>query len=170
MRVLVTVASKHGSTAEIGDAIEAGLREAGLQVDRREPDTVISLDGIDAVVIGSGVYAGSWLGPAKALVERLGPQLQARPVWLFSSGPLGEPPKPAGDPVQIWEFLTRTNAVEHRVFPGALHPGGLSIAERVIVKGVHAPYGDFRRWDLVQDFTVSIAAQLSAPADPATRP
>jgi menaquinone-dependent protoporphyrinogen oxidase len=67
------------------------------------------------VVLGSAVYAGHWLKPARDLVARCGPALAARPVWLFSSGPVGDPPKPEEDPVDVAEVLAATSAREHRL-------------------------------------------------------
>lgn len=69
MRVLVSVASKHGATAEIADAIAEELGAADLEAVRCEPGEVSSLDRMDAAVIGSAVYAGRWLEPARRLVE-----------------------------------------------------------------------------------------------------
>jgi menaquinone-dependent protoporphyrinogen IX oxidase len=60
-------------------------------------EQVREVDGYDAVVLGSAVYAGHWLKPAREPVGRLGTFLADRPVWLFSSGPVGDPPKPEGD-------------------------------------------------------------------------
>ncbi len=45
MRVLVTVASRHGATAEIGSALAGVLLDAGLEVDRTAPDRVVDLAG-----------------------------------------------------------------------------------------------------------------------------
>ena len=59
-RVLVAYGSRHGSTAEIAEAIAATLREAGLAVDCRKAGEVDSLDGYDAVVLGSAVYMRRW--------------------------------------------------------------------------------------------------------------
>lgn len=61
--------------------------------------------GYDAVVLGSAVYVGRWLEPARELVDAHAEELAARPTWLFSSGPIGDPPKPeADDAVQIAEI------------------------------------------------------------------
>lgn len=59
------------------------------------------IGGYDAAILGSAVYAGHWLKPAKELVACLAGDLSDRPVWLFSSGPMGEPPKPEEDPVDV---------------------------------------------------------------------
>ncbi|HEU4571670.1 MAG TPA: flavodoxin domain-containing protein, partial [Candidatus Limnocylindrales bacterium] len=64
MNVLVAVASRHHSTYEIGSRLAAALEAAGLGADLRRPEEVVTLDGYDAVVLGSGVYAGRWLPAA----------------------------------------------------------------------------------------------------------
>jgi menaquinone-dependent protoporphyrinogen oxidase len=111
MKVLVTAATKYGATAEIAQAIGDTLRDHGLDPTVIPPQQVDSLDGYDAVVLGSAVYAGHWLKPARELVDRAG-HLADRPVWLFSSGPVGDPPKPEEDPVDVAEILTATAARE----------------------------------------------------------
>ncbi len=76
-RVLVSAASRHGATAEIAQAIGQALPE-GLTVAVIPPRDVRGLDGSDAVIIGSAVYMGHWLDPAKGLVNRFGDALAAR--------------------------------------------------------------------------------------------
>ena len=119
MKVLVSAASRHGATADIAKAIGETLEAAGLEVAVLPPDTVTSLAGFDAVILGSGVYVGHWMEPAKGLVERFGAELSSRPVWLFSSGPVGDPPKPEEDPADLPELMTATGARGHRLFPGS---------------------------------------------------
>jgi menaquinone-dependent protoporphyrinogen oxidase len=97
-------------------------------------------------VLGSAVYAGHWLKPARELVGRLGTVVADRPVWLFSSGPVGDPPKPEEDPVDVAEILTATRARDHRVFAGRLVRRQLSFPERAIVSALCVPEGDFRDW------------------------
>jgi menaquinone-dependent protoporphyrinogen IX oxidase len=45
--------------------------------------------GYDAAVIGSAAYYFHWMKPATEFVCRNRDTLTSRPVWLFSSGPLG---------------------------------------------------------------------------------
>src|SRR5512132_865621 len=139
MRVLVTAATRHGATAEIAAAIGEVLADRGLDPTVAAPEQVEGVDGYDAVVLGSAVYAGHWLKPARELVGRLGTVLADRPVWLFSSGPVGDPPKPEEDPVDVAEILTATRARDHRLFAGTLVRKQLSFPERAIVSALHVP-------------------------------
>lgn len=167
MKVLVTAATKHGATGEIAAALAAALELEGLSVGTADPDDVADLEGVDAVVLGSGVYASRWLAPAKAFVERLQPALAVRDVWLFSSGPVGDPPQPAEDPADVADLLEAVDARGHRVFAGKLDRSGLSFGERAIIKVVRAPEGDFRAWDDVAAWGREIASQLRGqPASP----
>ena len=103
-RVLVTVASRHGATAEMATALARWLSESAaargcplsavaVPVERR-PDPA----RYDAVVLGSAVYVGRWLQPARHYAAEYASVLRTRPVWLMSSGPIGEPPFPPDEP------------------------------------------------------------------------
>ena len=94
VRVLVTGASKHGSTLDIIDVIARTLIQRGFEVVDKQVDEVGDLDGYQAAVIGSGVYVGRWLSEATTFATRHAEELSRMPVWLFSSGPLGDPPCP----------------------------------------------------------------------------
>jgi menaquinone-dependent protoporphyrinogen oxidase len=161
MRVLVTVASKHGSSTEIAGVIGDVLMKRGLEVSVLAPDSVHSIEGYDAVIIGSGVYAGHWLGPAKLFVERNRELFARRPVWLFSSGPIGDPAKPVGDPADAAAMIEATHARGHRVFAGRLDKADLSFPETLIIKAVRAPEGDYRGWDEVRAWADEIARELT---------
>src|SRR5688500_8503538 len=91
-RVLVAYASKHGSTAEIAQAISEELTRQELEVDCRRADEVKHLDGYDAVVLGSAVYMKRWQADARKLLRRHADELAKRPFWIFSSGPFGKEP------------------------------------------------------------------------------
>jgi menaquinone-dependent protoporphyrinogen oxidase len=167
MKVLVSAASRHGATAEIARTIGETLTEAGLEAIAIPPDAVTSLDGYDAVVIGSGVYVGHWMDAAKNLVERYAGELASRPVWLFSSGPIGQPPTPEEDPADLSEIMAATHARGHRLFAGKVDKAILGLGERVILKAVRVPEGDFRPWDDVREWARGIAAELTGGGTPA---
>jgi menaquinone-dependent protoporphyrinogen oxidase len=160
MKVLVTAATKHGATGEIAQAIGETLRDQGLDPTVVPPEQVDNIDEYDAVVLGSAVYAGHWLKPARELVGRGGAALAARPVWLFSSGPIGDPPKPEEDPVDVAEVLAATSAREHRVFAGKLVRKQLAFPERAIVSALRVREGDFRDWPAITGWAAGIATAL----------
>ncbi|HET8528818.1 MAG TPA: flavodoxin domain-containing protein [Gaiellaceae bacterium] len=158
MTVLVTCASKHGATTEIAEALGRELDAHGLDVDVVPADEVGGVERYDAVVLGSAVYMGNWLAPALALAEANEQALRGRPTWLFSSGPLGDPPQP--DPPDLAPLAERVGARGHRVFTGRLDRGRLSLGERAVVRMVKAPYGDFRDWEAVADLADEIAREV----------
>jgi menaquinone-dependent protoporphyrinogen oxidase len=161
MRVLVTAASKHGATQEIAEAIGRVLAEGGIEADVLKVDAVADLAGYDAVVLGSAVYMGTWLEEARRFVEVHSPELAALRTWIFSSGPIGDPPRP--DPeqaVQLEEILARTGALEHRLFAGALDKSRLGFGERAVVLAFRAAEGDFRDWDEIRGWASEIADAL----------
>ena len=164
MRVLVAAASRHGSTAEIAKKVGEVLAAAGIETDVVPPGEVASVAPYDAVVLGSGVYAGRWLASAKEFVDREADALSSRPVWLFSSGPVGDPAKPAAEPVDVDAVRKRTNALDHRVFAGKLDRQILGFGERAIVLAVHAAEGDFRSWESVSEWASGIAGTLQTTA------
>jgi menaquinone-dependent protoporphyrinogen oxidase len=160
MKVLVTAASKHGATAEIARVIGGVLETQSIDVDVRPPEEVERLDGYGAVVLGSGVYAGHWLKDAKAFVERHGAELRERPVFLFSSGPVGAPPKDTDVPAEIPEVDASTGAIDHRVFGGRLTGSHLGPFEKLIIRIVKAPLSDDRPWDEIAEWAKEIARFL----------
>lgn len=166
MRILIATASKHGSTAEIGEqlgrAITSGLRARGVepQVDVVKAHDVDTVEGYDAVVLGSAIYLGKWLKDATRLVDRDLDALQKRPVWLFSSGPITP-----GDNADNLEWTNTPWAVEHHMFGGKLDQSVLSFTERIAARAAKATEGDFRSPDDIAAWADSICSNLAAHGD-----
>ena len=169
MRLLVSAASKHGATRDIADAIAATLRAAGHTVESVDPEDVHDVRQYEGCVLGSGVYAGHWLAPARDLVNRSSVELLARPVWLFSSGPVGAPLKPEHDAVDVVEEMALTGARQHRLFAGRLDRELLGFAERALVRALHVPAGDYRDWEAIGAWAGTIAEDLRAMSASGTR-
>ena len=170
MKVLVCAASKHGATTEIAAEIGAALAAIGVEAVVLAPDEVTSLEGYDAAVIGSAIYVGHWLEPARTLVERHQEALRTIAVWLFSSGPVGDPPKPVEEPVDAQPLVRLVGARGHRVFAGEVDRARLGFGERAIVAAVRAPDGDFRPWAEIEAWAREIAAALQERARELTPP
>lgn len=162
VQVLVAYATKHGATAEIAERIGQVLAQAGLRNDVLSVDYVSDLAPFKAVVLGSAVYAGQWRKEAVAFLETNEKELAERLVWIFSSGPTGE-----GDPEKMmngWRFPEAQQPLADRIQPrdiaffhGVLDMEKLGMAEKLIVKGIKAPLGDFRDWDAITSWATAIA-------------
>jgi menaquinone-dependent protoporphyrinogen oxidase len=171
--ILVAVASKHGATAEIAEEF-AGVLRGELptsDVEVHDAADVGDLSRFAAVLIGSAVYMGHWLPAARHLVENHRERLATLPVWLFSCGPLGDPPRPVDDLAEVIQLGSTVAARGHRIFAGRLDPADLRWAERLATRAVHAPTGDFRDHDAVRTWATDVAADiarlLSSPTGPA---
>jgi len=165
-RVLVVVATKHGATRGIAEAIarelggEGDERASGLTAILQDAGHAPAPTAFDAVVAGSAVYAGRWRETARDWVSMHAAALRARPVWLFSSGPIGSPPFPPDLPHDVDALSALIGARGHQVFPGRLDPALLDVGERAMATAMRAPFGDFRDWDAVRAWAAAVAAEL----------
>jgi len=164
MKVVIVVGSKHGSTRSIAEAVGDELRKGGVEASLVDSDAATSLDGFDAAVVGSAVYVGRWMKDARAFLEANRESLRRLPLWLFSSGPLGDGSRQPDELADVRAFADDVQARDHRVFAGSLDKADLSLAERATVRVVHAPYGDAREWDEIRSWAATIAAELIAPS------
>lgn len=162
MKVLVASQTQHGATREIADLIGATIAGRGIETDIRDVENIADVSEYDAVVLGSAVYMGSWMKPARAFVERHADELSARPTWLFSSGPIGDPPKDGREPVKVDDLLAASHARGHRLFGGRMERSRLGMFERAVAHVVRAPEGDFRDWGEIEDWAAGIADELEA--------
>jgi menaquinone-dependent protoporphyrinogen oxidase len=164
--ILVTYASKYGATQEIAEKIGAELRQAGLQVDVFPVDGVRDLTQYQAVVLGSGVYIGQWNKEAVKFLQVNEKSLADRQVWLFSSGPTG-----VGDPIELldgWRLPATLQTLADRikprgivVFHGNIDPDKLNFIQKWVIKSIiKKPFGDYRDWGTIVNWSASVADEL----------
>jgi menaquinone-dependent protoporphyrinogen oxidase len=182
MKVLVTYATRHGATQGIAEAIAARLERDGMEVALKpvaEADAVV--DQYDAFVIGSAAYMGSWLKEGSSFVRRHLSVLASRPVWLFSSGPIGTDTLDAkgrdvlvaSEPAEFAEFGNALHPRDERVFFGRFDPDEPPIG---LMEKLGAPFlrmpavrkampsGDFRDWPAIEAWAAEIAKELEPVA------
>ena len=167
MRVLVVYGSRLGATRGMAERVAARLGAAGLDARLASAELISELPDADAYVIGSGVYAQHWMKKAAELVRRNRSTLAARPVWLFSSGPVGRwatAPQPI-EPREVAGFTRTIHPRDHRTFAGAIDRGtldgsDLSPVERFVTRRF-MPEGDFRAWPVIEAWADGIARELS---------
>ena len=165
-KILITYATKAGSTVEIAAFIGESLSKRGFQVDVKPVSENPALDGYQAVLMGSAIRMGSWLPEAVDFIRKNQSTLTQLPTSIFTVHMLN-----AGDDetsrtarqtytAPIREFLP---SVDEVFFKGKLDPKTLSFFDRLIAKAVENPDnppGDFRDWNLIGDWSQSISPTL----------
>lgn len=160
--ILVTYASKTGSTAEIAQAIGKELQLIGFSTEIARMETIASLSGYHAVVIGGPLYMGKVVKDVGKFVGRHRDALASLPVAAFAVGitPVSK------DPVQIENAMQMLRSavaplhpVSEAVFAGRLDPKALSFIQRKMTEMAKSPVGDFRDWDAIARWAQELPAK-----------
>jgi menaquinone-dependent protoporphyrinogen oxidase len=174
MRILVAYASRRGATKGIAERIAVTLEAEGLDVTFKPFHEVRKAEEFDAFVLGSSAYMGHWEPDAAAFVRQHATELAARPVWLFSSGPVGTETVDkqgrdvvaASRPQEFSTFEALVHPRDMKIFFGAYDPAGeeASFLERLVTKvpviRESMPAGDFRDWPEIEGWAQGIAFTL----------
>jgi menaquinone-dependent protoporphyrinogen oxidase len=174
MKVLVAYATRHGATAGIANRVAVALTAAGCPAEARPVEDVTNVGPYDAVVLGGAAYLLHWLKPAVTFARRHRRELAARPVWLFSSGPIGTDQADRDGknvlqtcrPKEFDELSSLLRPRGEQVFSGAYDPGAppVGLAERFVrhmpAARAAMPAGDFRDWAAIDAWAAQIAAEL----------
>ena len=179
MRILVVYASKYGSTRGIADRIAQTLTRSGHAVTAMPAGKARELESYDAFVIGSASYMFKWMGEAADFVRHNAELLATRPVWLFSSGPIGttrvdeqgRDVLETAVPRDIADFDALIHPRGHHVFFGAFDHTRLSVGHRLVyampaLRKIMVD-GDYREWDAIDRWARAIAAELAPVGVPA---
>jgi menaquinone-dependent protoporphyrinogen oxidase len=160
--VLVTYATKMGSTKEVARSVAEELRSQGFDVDLLSVDRVESLAPYTAVVVGAALYMGRLHRDARRFFSRHREQLGKLPVALFVLGPINKVEKDwAGAQQQFDRELARLPwfaPIEKRLFGGCWDPAKMKFPFNVLLR--KAPAGDARDWDAIRAFAEEVASKF----------
>jgi menaquinone-dependent protoporphyrinogen oxidase len=151
--VLVTYATKHGSTRKVAEAIAATLREGGIEVDLQPTRKVRALAPYDAVVLGAPLYMFRWHKDARRFLLRHRKALTGRPVAIFALGPFttGDEKEWQGSREQLDKELAGfpwLTPVTVGVFGGKFDPAKLRFPYNLFMRQV--PAIDLRDWAAIR--------------------
>lgn len=166
-RVLVAYGTKFGATAEIAEVIATTLRTAGLEVDAVPARDVRSVERYRAVVLGSAVYMARWRRDALRLLRKHRRELTSRPVWLFSSGPVGEQADQDDAAAQRWtkpkrveRLAAEIEARDHVVFGGRVSDDAGGLMRRSMARNTPPELRDRRDWAAIEAWGQDVAAAI----------
>jgi menaquinone-dependent protoporphyrinogen oxidase len=155
-RVLITYASKYGSTGGVADAIGKELCSKDLAADVVPIKNAGNVSSYQGVVIGSAIYRGKWLSEAVDFVEKNRDILRQVPVAYFLvcmtlSRPTEE------NRTQVLSYMNpllkavpEIKPVGIGTFAGALDYNNLSWINKKILESKGSPEGDFRDWNAIR--------------------
>jgi menaquinone-dependent protoporphyrinogen oxidase len=157
--ILIAYATRSGSTAGVADAIGAELRLRGLDVDIQPVMARPPVDKYEAVILGSAVRMGGWLPEMVEFIKTNQPVLQSRPVALFTVHMLNtgaDEPSNAARLAYLGSVRPFVKPVDEVFFSGRIDLNGLSFVDRLMVKMVKSPIGDFRDWDKIRAWSSAV--------------
>jgi menaquinone-dependent protoporphyrinogen oxidase len=147
-KVLVVFGTKTGATQDIAEWIGAEVSETGHEVTVASAPDAPPPDGFEAVIVGSGVRAGNWHSPVTDWVVEHADRLRELPVAFFTVGMTMATQPERADEVRAWtDALIEKSGVEPidiGLFAGMNEPKRFSLPERLILKAMKVPEGDFR--------------------------
>lgn len=157
LRMLVAYSSVHGSTAEVARAIALTLCRAGIEADVLPVAEVQDVTGYDGVVLGSAVYGGKWRTDALEFIDRFGPELRERDVWMFQSGPLGHSAQGIvrALPLNVSLLAEYVGARGHATFGGKLDDRAGDPVARFLSRAGFS--GDFRDFSEIRFWAEDVA-------------
>lgn len=166
-KVLVTYASRAGSTVGIAEAIGATLAEQGLAVDIRPMGEVNDLSPYRAVVAGSAIRRDRWLPEAMQFMQQHQAELKQKPFAAFLVClALSKPSERNRKSASAWLQPVRTmvNPVSEGLFAGVLDLSKLSLLYKILfrpfmlITGISE--GDYRDWDAIRTWAKQLAPKL----------
>ena len=169
-KILVTYASRAGSTAGVAEAIADALSESGAEVDLRPMQDVRDIASYRAVVAGSAIQGQKWLPEAMQFLRTFQAPLTQRPFAAFSvcmtlAMRNGEQYRSS---VAEWSRPVRALArpVSEGFFAGVLDIGKIpSFGDKLkfrlsVLFGVWSE-GDHRDWDAIREWAAGLRSLLS---------
>lgn len=148
-RILITYATRAGSTSEIAATLGETLAGRGFSVDVKPVTTAPSLHGYNAVILGSAVRMANWLPEMVDFIKKNQEALSQTPVALFTVHMLNLGEDQASREARL-AYLNAVcpllKPVDEVFFAGKIDLDKLSFVDRLMVKMVQSPIGDFRDW------------------------
>jgi len=155
-KVLVTYASKYGSTGGVADAIGKELCTKDMAADTVLIKNAGNISSYQGVVIGSAIYMGNWMPEAVDFVKNNRDILRQVPVAYFLvCMTLSQPTEKNRTKVlsymdPLLKAVPEIKPIGIGTFAGALDYKNLSWLNKKIMKSKGSPEGDFRDWNAIR--------------------
>lgn len=164
-RILITYATRAGSTPEVALAVAEVIRKRGFAVDVKPVKEKPALAGYQAVLMGSPIRISSWLPEAVDYIRANRQALSQVPVALFTLHTLNTGDDESSRAARL-AYLDKVrpllNKAEEVYFSGKIDYATLPFLDRLMAKAVEkqtgTPPGDFRDWNKIRSWAETIFA------------
>jgi menaquinone-dependent protoporphyrinogen oxidase len=174
-KILVTYASRTGTTAETAEVISKILKESGTEVDVLPMQAVNDVSPYQAVIAGSAIRAARWLPEAMHFIRTHQATLRHKPFAMYTVCITLAMPAARSEEyrngVMTWTAPVRAivQPLSEGLFAGMIDFGKLpfnweTLKLRATVALGIFPRGDRRDWNAVHDWAESLKPILSIPA------
>jgi len=165
-RVLISYASRCGSTGGVAEAMGQALCGMGASADIRLVKNVNDLSPYDAVIVGSAVRRGKWLPEAVGFVRDNQDMLGRMPIAYFVVC-LTMKDNTAENRSKVMAYLDpvrkeapKIQPVAVGLFPGAIDFGKLSFVDKMFLTAKGGSEGDYRDWPAVKAWASAVGPML----------
>ncbi len=174
-KILVTYASRTGSTGGVADKVKQVLCDSNAMVDTCLIENVKNLDSYHAVIIGSAIQRSKWLPEAVDFVKTNRKILTQVPVayfltcltLYFTGEKFQNKARAYLNP--LLETVPEIKPVDIGLFAGVLDYEKLSFIEELVMKrkmkkkGI--PEGDFRDWNEIESWSERLCLKMIGKQD-----
>jgi menaquinone-dependent protoporphyrinogen oxidase len=162
--VLVTYATRYGSTQEVAQAIAETLRQNGVAVETQPIRSIGSIERYSAAVLGVPLYMGRMHKDARRFLAAHRNALTKMPVALFVLGPVQKDEKDwAGARTQLEKELAKYpwfSPVSQQILGGKFDPAKLGFPFSLFPPLRRLPAGDARDWTAIRAWASDLAVSL----------
>ena len=165
-RVLISYASRCGSTGGVAEAMGQVLCGMGASADIRLVGNVNDLSPYHGVIVGSAIRRGRWLPEAVGFVKDNQEILGRLPIAYFVVC-LTMKDNTAENRSTVMAYLDpvrkeapKIQPVAVGLFPGAVDFGKLSFVDKTILKAKGVSEGDYRDWSAVKAWASAVGPML----------
>jgi len=171
-KILVTYASRTGTTAEVAEAIRRTLTESGAHVEVMPMQEVQDLSPYDAVIAGSAIRAARWLPEAVQFIRAHQSTLRHKPFAMYTVCITLAMSNSEQYRQGVMAWTAPVRAIVHPLSEG-LFAGMIDFSKlpfnwetlklrATVAMGIF-PRGDRRDWNAVRAWAESLKPMLSIP-------
>jgi len=163
-KILVTYASRSGSTQAVAQTVGEELVNLGAEVDLRFLLDVKHVENYDAIIIGAPLRSGKWLPEATRFVYSHQPQLRKKSVAYFVVCMTLHNDTPKNQQKVLSALETASDYVKPidiGLFAGNLNRKNMpSWWGRIVTKLSGLPEGDYRNFPLIRRWGITVGKKI----------